>query len=436
MVIATVKGDVHDIGKNITGIVLTCNGFDVHDLGVMVDKETILEEAVRLDADIVAVSGLITPSLYQMEELCREMNARGMDTPLFIGGATTSALHTAVKLAPLYDHVFYGADASAAAVLAKKCMMDRETFEEEQHREQEKMRVMYDRQEVLRSAQDDEGKDQGDKVARLTIAMPEDIHLRTLTLEEVMPYFDWKMFYAIWGVKYGSQVPEAMELIQLRQDAEDELAMQNFKIRLSARFVPAAKDGDDMVFVVDGQQRRLPMMRQESGRMMSLCDFLPDVSDGSEGAMGFFAVSVQQGKHHEEGCSCPACANRYEDLVGKTVRMTLAEAASKWLDGEILRSAQDEIKVIKPAAGYASCPDHTLKEDILELLGEKEGLGIRLTESYAMTPESSICGMIFMDPEAVYPEIRKIGRAQYEDYARRRGMSEETARRFLSHLLK
>ena len=435
VVIATVKGDVHDIGKNITGIVLTCNGFDVHDLGVMVDKETILAEADRTGADIIAVSGLITPSLYQMEELCREMNARGMDTPLFIGGATTSALHTAVKLAPLYDHVFYGADASAAAVLAKKCMMDRETFEKEQHREQEKMRVMYDRQEVLRSAQDDEGKNQGDKVARLTIAMPEDIHLRTLTLEEVMPYFDWKMFYAIWGVKYGSQVPEAMELIQLRQDAEDELAMQNFKIRLSARFVHATKDGDDIIFMAEGQERRLPMMRQESGSMMSLCDFLPDVSDGAEGPMGFFAVSVPQGKHHEEGCSCPACANRYEDLVGKTVRMTLAEAASKWLDGEILRSAQDNIKVIKPAAGYASCPDHTLKEDILELLGEKEGLGIHLTESYAMTPESSICGMIFMNPDASYPEIRRISRVQYEDYARRRGMDEDTARRFLSHLL-
>lgn len=455
VVIATVKGDVHDIGKNITGIVLTCNGFDVHDLGVMVDKETILEEAVRLDADIVAVSGLITPSLYQMEELCREMNARGMDTPLFIGGATTSALHTAVRLAPLYGHVFYGADASAAAVLAKKCMMDREAFEEEQHREQEKIRAMYDREEILRSAQDNRGKNQDDggknhedKVARLTIAMPEDIHLRTLTLEEVMPYFDWKMFYAIWGVKYGSQVPEAMELIQLRQDAEDELAMQNFKIRLSARFVHATKDGDDIVFIADGQQKRLPMMRQESGRMMSLCDFLPDVSDGAEGPMGFFAVSVQQGKHHEEGCSCPACANRYEDLVGKTVRMTLAEAASKWLDTEILRSAQDDrgkgldeagspdFKVIKPAAGYASCPDHTLKGDILELLGDKEGLGIRLTESYAMTPESSICGMIFMHPEATYPEIRKIGSGQYEDYARRRGLSEEAARRFLSHLLK
>ena len=143
VVIATVKGDVHDIGKNITAIVLSCNGFEVRDLGVMVDKETILEEAERADADIIAVSGLITPSLYQMEEICREMKARGMIKPLFIGGATTSALHTAVKLAPLYDHVFYGADASAAAVMAKKYILDPEEFEKEQHSEQEKIRRMY-----------------------------------------------------------------------------------------------------------------------------------------------------------------------------------------------------------------------------------------------------------------------------------------------------
>ena len=129
VVIATVKGDVHDIGKNITATVLSCNGFEVRDLGVMVDKETILEEAERAAADIIAVSGLITPSLYQMEEICREMKARGMIKPLFIGGATTSALHTAVKLAPLYDHVFYGADASAAAVMAKKYILDPEELE-------------------------------------------------------------------------------------------------------------------------------------------------------------------------------------------------------------------------------------------------------------------------------------------------------------------
>ena len=148
VVIATVKGDVHDIGKNILGIVMTCNGFEVHDLGVMVDKETILAEAQKLDADLIAVSGLITPSLYQMEEICREMTARKMNTPLLIGGATTSALHTAVKLAPLYDHVFYGPDASASAVLAKRCMMDREKFENEMHAEQQKLRDLYDRKNM------------------------------------------------------------------------------------------------------------------------------------------------------------------------------------------------------------------------------------------------------------------------------------------------
>ena len=443
VVIATVKGDVHDIGKNITGIVLTCNGFDVHDLGVMVDKETILSEAARLGADIIAASGLITPSLYQMEELCRAMAERKMSTPLLIGGATTSALHTAVKLAPLYDHVYYGPDASAAAVLAKKCMMDRESFEAEQHLEQEKIRSMYHMEKEDITAESSQSPVNSAEHATIP-GMPEDIRLRTLTVEDVMPYFDWKMFYAIWGVKYGSQVPEAMELIQLRHDAEHELAMHNFKIMLSARFVPAAKDGDDIVFSAEGNEVRLPMMRQENGAMMSLCDFLPEFASGNIAPMGFFAASVVQGRHHEEGCSCPACANRYEDLVGKTVRMTLVEAASKWLDNEIMRSvnkpddgsqeARKKVKLIKPAAGYASCPDHTLKGDILEMLSPD--LGIRLTESYAMTPESSICGMVFMHPEATYPEIRRISQSQYDDYARRRGMSGDTARRFLGHLLK
>ena len=158
MVLATVKGDVHDIGKNITGIVLTCNGFEVHDLGVMVDKETILDHAQEIDADIVAVSGLITPSLFQMEEICRLMAARRMDIPLFIGGATTSAVHTAVKLAPLYDHVFYGPDASATAVLANRCMADRNGFEEEQHIEQERIRNMYAKAAETADAQEKKPK--------------------------------------------------------------------------------------------------------------------------------------------------------------------------------------------------------------------------------------------------------------------------------------
>ena len=429
VVIATVKGDVHDIGKNITGIVLTCNGFEVHDLGVMMDKETIIDEAARINADIVAVSGLITPSLYQMEEICREMQARGLSTPLFVGGATTSALHTAVKLAPLYGHVFHGADASAAAVMAKKCMMDRKAFEDEQHKEQEKTRALHAEGQKRDEVQ--EFRPILTKVER--IPLPSDIKSRELSADEVIPYFDWKMFYAIWGVKYGTVSPEAMELMQLRQDAEDELALRNYTIKVSARFLEAQTDGHDIISGI----RRLPMMRQESGDMRSLCDYIAPADSGRKSPLGAFTISVKaKNNAHEEGCCCPACSNKYEDLIAKAVRMTLAEAASKWLDKEILGSAEEGMKIIKPAAGYSSCPDHTLKGDILDILSGEYNLDIKLTESYAMIPEASICGLIFLHPEARYHEIRRISQEQYDGYAQRRGMSEEMARRFLGHLLK
>ncbi len=437
VVIATVKGDVHDIGKNITGIVLSCNGFEVIDLGVMVDKETILDKAEEVGADIVAVSGLITPSLYQMEEICREMASRSMQTPLFIGGATTSALHTAVKLAPLYDHVFYGADASAAAVMAKKCMMDKAGFEAEGHMEQEKIRSLYEAGNKVQE-QKTEWKIKVSGFAKETYSatLPESIGYMELPLEEAMPYFDWKMLHAIWGVRYGSPVPEVAELMQLRRDAEDEIAMANFKIRIAAQFYEACSDKDDIVLKTRHGEKRLPMMRQENGEMLSLCDYVVPSGSGKTSAFGAFAISVKANDAHEEGCCCPACSNKYEDLVGRTVRMTMAEAASSWLDARLKESQPKEMKIIKPAAGYASCPDHTLKQDILELLPSGNHLEIKLTESFAMMPESCICGMIFMHPDAKYPDIRRISRLQYDDYARRRGMSEETARRFLGHLLK
>ena len=437
VVIATVKGDVHDIGKNITGIVLSCNGFEVIDLGVMVDKETILDKAEEVGADIVAVSGLITPSLYQMEEICREMASRGMQTPLFIGGATTSALHTAVKLAPLYDHVFYGADASAAAVMAKKCMMDKAGFEAEGHMEQEKIRSLYEAGNKVQE-QKTEWKIKVSGFAKETYSatLPESIGYMELPIEEAMPYFDWKMLHAIWGVRYGSPVPEVAELMQLRRDAEDEIAMANFKIRIAAQFYEAYSDKDDIVLKKRHGEKRLPMMRQENGEMLSLCDYVVPSDSGKTSVFGAFAISVKANDAHEEGCCCPACSNKYEDLVGRTVRMTMAEAASSWLDARLKESQPREMKIIKPAAGYASCPDHTLKQDILELLPSGNRLEIKLTESFAMMPESCICGMIFMHPDAKYPDIRRISRLQYDDYARRRGMSEETARRFLGHLLK
>ena len=468
VVIATVKGDVHDIGKNILGIVLTCNGFDVHDLGVMVDKETILAEAQKLDADIIAVSGLITPSLYQMEELCREMSARGMQTPLLIGGATTSALHTAVKLAPLYDHVFYGPDASASAVLAKRCMMDLEKFESEMHAEQQKLRDLYHKKNM------DEAQEKNKDLNKVTdmkgfhpetyiTLCPQDIPTQEIPAEEVMPYFDWKMFYAIWGVKYGSAVPEAAELMQLRRDAEEEIKFGDFKIMLAARFLNAYAENDDIVATVDGVELRLPMMRQETFRMQSLSDFVIAKESGRTSPFGVFAICVsKRSTAHEEGCSCPACNSRYEDMIGKTVRQTIAEAASRWLSVKV--EEETNVKVVKPAAGYSSCPDHTLKRDILSLLAEcteihdhnctcgcqghgnkhnhhdhkftSPALGIKMTDSYAMTPDASICGLIFIHPEASYPEVRTISQAQYESYKTRRGMNQETARRFIGHLLK
>ena len=433
VVLATVKGDVHDIGKNITGIVLTCNGFEVIDLGVMVDKETILEEALNKKADIVAVSGLITPSLYQMEQLCIEMNERGMTIPLFIGGATTSALHTAVKLAPLYGHVFHGSDASAAAVMAKKYMMDPAAFEKEQHAGQARIRELYKETSVTGPACEEPAFPYDTYLT----SSPADVHIQEIPAEEIMPYFDWKMFYAIWGVKYGSAVPEAMELLQLRRDAEDELEGGNFRITMAARFIDGSSDGNDISFRINGAAKKLPMMRQNSGKGLSLCDFVIDARSGRTSPFGMFAISVRTATAmHEEGCCCPACSNRYEDMVGKAVRMTLAEAASKWLDNRIRTETGEGVKVIKPAAGYASCPDHTIKGDILSILGAGSQLGIKLTESYAMTPEASICGLIFMHPEACYPEIRNISQEQYDDYVSRRGMLKEEARRFLGHLLK
>ena len=434
VVIATVKGDVHDIGKNITAIVLSCNGFDVTDLGVMVDKETILEEAVRIKADIIAVSGLITPSLYQMEELCKAMAEADMTVPLLIGGATTSAMHTAVKLAPLYDHVFYGADASAAAVLAKKCIIDRESFEAQQHAEQEQLRALYTKPVVKTEWKI---KTEGFAKETYSTSLPENIDYMELPIDEALPWFDWKMLHAIWGVRYGSAVPEVAELMQLRRDAEEELAIANFKIHIAARFYSACSERDDIVIKTESGERRLPMLREESGKMLSLSDFIIPEGKGKTSAFGVFAISVKANDAHEEGCCCPACSNKYEDLVGRTVRMTVAEAASCWLDDRLKKELKDEkAKVIKPAAGYASCPDHTLKNDILGLLPQSHRLGIKLTESCAMTPESSICGMIFIHPDAGYPSIRRISQKQYDDYVQRRGMSAEDARRFLGHLLK
>jgi 5-methyltetrahydrofolate--homocysteine methyltransferase len=255
----------------------------------MVDKETILDEAERVGADIIAVSGLITPSLYQMEQICRAMKEKNMTTPLFVGGATTSALHTAVKLAPLYDHVFHGPDASAAAVMAKKYIIDGDAFEEERHAEQEKIRKMASTPSKTATS---ETADTSRTIQKTDVACPSDMPLVEIPLDEVMPYFDWKMFYAIWGVKYGSAVPEAAELMQLRRDAEEELRFGDYKIMLSAKFMQGYSENDN-ICSEDGSVC-LPMMRQETFKLLSLCDFVISKDSGRTSPFGVFGICVKK----------------------------------------------------------------------------------------------------------------------------------------------
>lgn len=429
-VFATVKGDVHDIGKNITEIVLSCNGFEIVDLGVMVPKETILEKAAECSADLIGVSGLITPSLYQMEEICKEMTARGLDTPLLVGGAAASALHTAVRLAPLYGHVFYGQDASASAVLANQLITDREGTEAAEHKKQEHLRELY-----AQSSQKKAGHKPVEPFPASSFIKGEpfgNISGKRLGIEEVEPFFDWNMFAAIWGIKSGTGHDE---LRKLRADAHKEIDRLKdgnaCQITISARFDGCHSEGDDIV----SKDFRLPMLRQEGER--SLADFVPPKEYGFESPMGMFAISVRT-ESHPSGCDCPACGTEYGPMLTRAVRLTLAEAASEWLSRHIHKELPSEFsgaKAIKPAAGYSSCPDHTLKRDILRLLPESERLGITLLESCAMIPDASICGLIFIHPEATYPEIRRVSQKAIDEYARRRGMSDSEKARFLGHLL-
>ena len=510
-VFATVKGDVHDIGKNITGIVFTCNGFDVTDLGVMVPKETILEEAAQAKADIIGVSGLITPSLYQMELLCKDMEALGLDTPLLVGGAAASAVHTAVKLAPLYKHVFYGADASASAVLASKLVSDRVATEAAEHERQRVLREAYE----ASASRPGKAGDAAPTLPASPCASPEagdaaptlpsspcasrpirvndrrqqcrqpatwpadsyikgnpfrDIEARGLSVEEVEPFFDWGMFATILGARADRN---HLEFMRLRSEGEAVLkelrSSGECRITISARFDLAHREGNDII----SRDFRLPMFRQHSSSAsssgtsssgtsadgLSLADFVPPSEYGFDSPMGMFAISVllppppcasesgqgrssrpfsRIGREAQGGWIGPCRrTDTQDDLVFRAVILTLAEAASSWLDEYVKSSIPDGVKfkVIKPAAGYSSCPDHTLKRDILRLLPAADDLGITLLDSCAMIPEASICGLIFIHPEATYPEIRRLSSSEIDEYAARRGMSDSDKARFLGHLI-
>lgn len=429
IILATVKGDVHDIGKNIVHTVLSCNNIDVIDLGVMIDHPTIVEAAKREKADFIGVSGLITPSLGEMEELCKLLQKEQLEIPLIVGGATTSSVHTAVKLAPLYDYcVTEGGDASRTVTILKQLLKDKEKTIAKIKEKQEEIRQHYNSKSApLLSLQEARGK--APLFDRNSYPPPEfgEHHLtgKHINVENFVNRIDWTPFFHFWGFK--GKYPEILftnEEAEKTYEAamkmlEEIIVKKEFDVSLIARFYDAYSENDDIV--LDGGHR-LPMLRQQAPRSecISLADFITPKAEGKN-SIGLFCLKVAD---LHPSCSC----REFEQLLRESLAARIAEACAEWMQEQL----NEGLHVIRPAFGYPACPDHSLKKDVFELLNATEEIGVHLTSSYAINPTTSLCGLLIAHPEARYFSIGKIGDDQFADYCRRRGISLEEGKKLLN----
>jgi 5-methyltetrahydrofolate--homocysteine methyltransferase len=471
VLLATVKGDVHDIGKNIVGVVLGCNNFEVIDLGVMVSCESILERAKEEGVDIIGLSGLITPSLDEMVHVAREMKRTGWKLPLLIGGATTSAKHTAVKIAPAYSaEVVHVLDASRCVGVVEKLINPeaRPKLDADNRRLQAQLVESHaKRQEAtLVPYADALAKRFATDWATVDIPTPEFTGARIvkdLPLSELRPYIDWSPFFLTWELKgkyprilQDPQLGEAAR--KLFQDAEELLDRLIGEKLLTARgvygFWPAASQGDEIIVYSDDRRHteacRFQALRQQWERkgqdvFYSLADFVAPVDSGRKDYVGAFAVTAGHG--------CDELAARfnrdlddYNSILVKSLADRLAEAFAEYLHararrewgfGHDERLTSDELiaekyRGIRPAPGYPAQPDHTEKRTLFELLDAEATVGIKLTEHFAMHPAASVSGLYFAHPAARYFAVDRITRDQVEDYARRKGMSVSEVERWLA----
>jgi 5-methyltetrahydrofolate--homocysteine methyltransferase len=458
IVMATVKGDVHDIGKNIVGVVLGCNNYDVIDLGVMVPAATILDTAIAEGACAVGLSGLITPSLDQMVSVAEEMQRRGMTLPLLIGGATTSRQHTAVRIAPAYERpTVHVLDASrVVGVVSDLLDPVRATALDKANRtDQERLRTEHaskQRRPLLPLWQAQANKE---KVSFDDLAVPAFTGTRLVEpeLRRLRELIDWQFFFLAWELKgkYPAilEQPAARELFDEANVLLDEIIEKGL---LTAHgvygFWPASADGDDIV--VDAGSRlpglRFPMLRQQMTRTdtrpnRSLADYIAPAGVGTGDHIGAFAVCVT---------GADDLAHRYEQenddyraITVKALADRLAEACAEYTHLEARRawyepSAEPTIEQlhaerfrgIRPAFGYPACPDHSEKRKLVDLL-EADRIGVALTESFAMTPAASVSGLLFAHPGARYFAVGRLGRDQVEDYAARKGITLEEAEYWL-----
>ncbi len=456
MVIATVKGDVHDIGENIVAVVLRCNGYEVTDLGVMVPVQTILDTAAQLGVDVIGLSGLITPSLDEMITVAKEMERRGLETPLLIGGATTSGKHTAVKIAPAYGGpVIHVADASlAVGVVGKLIGADKAGFVAEVAARQVVLREQHaarDRRPLLDAATA-RSRRQALRFDASTVPTPAFVGVRPVAVDvgELVPWIDWSPLFHTWELsgtypKLLDDPKKGEAARKLFADAQALLqqiiAGQELRARGAWGFLPAIADGDDLVILSDDRTTsrvRIPMLRQQEDKepCLSLADFVAPAASGVADHVGLFAVTAGLGLDAIVA-RFDADHDDYHAIMAKALADRLAEAMAEWLhaqarrawgygDSERLSQADilhERYRGIRPAFGYPACPDHGPKRALFELLGHADHHQIRLTEGLAMTPTASVSGLYFAHPEAQYFSVGRVGKDQVEDYARRAGVT-------------
>jgi 5-methyltetrahydrofolate--homocysteine methyltransferase len=470
IVMATVKGDVHDIGKNIVGVVLRCNNYEVIDLGVMVPAQKILDTAREVGADLIGLSGLITPSLEEMALVAKEMQRQGFTIPLLIGGATTSKVHTAVKIAPHYAHpVIYVPDASRAVGVCANLLSEdlRAGYVAEIAAEYDNIRTIHANKGAVDLLPIAEARANAQPIDWSTYTPPVPRRLGVMRfervpLEELAAFIDWSPFFNAWELfgKYPKILDDEAVGASARALFADGQAMLKQIIAerwLTASGVvglfPAQAEGDDLVlFDPQSGARRMTMhcLRQQNRKAAGkpnhcLSDYVAPAGSGKTDYLGLFAVTAGLGIEPHVA-RFEAANDDYNAIMVKALADRLAEAFAEWMHAKVRRElwgyAADEAldnqalideayRGIRPAPGYPACPDHTTKTDLFRLL-DAPAIGMTLTEGYAMLPTAAVCGLYFSHPDARYFAVGKIGRDQLTDYAARRGVSIEQAERDLA----
>jgi 5-methyltetrahydrofolate--homocysteine methyltransferase len=470
ILLATVKGDVHDIGKNIVGVVLGCNGYNIVDLGVMVATDKILEEAVKCSAAIIGLSGLITPSLDEMVHIAKEMKRRGMKQPLLIGGATTSRMHTSVKIAPEYGNgVVHVLDASRSVTVAGNLLNPdaKDNFLIDVKEEYAKLKEQFDNKKSSKNylkyedALNNKVKIDWENYSPIAPTFTGTKTIEDITVKDLRAYIDWKPFFIAWEMHGNfpailSDEIVGIEATKLYNDANillDKIIAENWLTPKGVVGFWEASSQDDTIFVNNNSTTiQLESLRQQIQKApgqpnLSLADFIkPSTVDSQQSTdfIGAFAVTIHGIEPHIKAFE--TALDDYNKIMLQALADRLAEAFAEYLHektrkeywGYVKEEAltnedliHEKYQGIRPAPGYPACPDHTEKYKLFDLLSATQNTGITLTESLAMYPASSVCGWYFSHPQSQYYGVGKIQQDQFEDYTKRKQMSKDEMERWL-----